>query len=700
MSLEIIQNDEGSESSHITSDGKAVSWVNSRVNPWIEWRDTNYEANWDEYYRLWRGISIEKDKLNKSERSKLITPALQQAIEATVAELEEATFGKGKWFDVTDDVKDIEAGEQKDIKPFRDLLQEDLDKAGARGNISEIYLNSALYGTGIGKVVTTEIEVKNVSTAPVDESKTVYEAAPEVKTEMRVEIIPISPYEFAIDPTSKSIEDSIGCAHVFAMPKHQVMAKQEEGVYKDVEVGSYSGDMKLFEDETKSSASDLVKITEYHGLFPRALLDDDTEYEDLSEDIKEDKEESKELDVFNQQDGNDEAVGVSEDDDLVESIVIIANDQFILRAKENANFMQDRAFVAYQHDTVPNRFWGRGIAEKGYWPQKANDAEVRARIDAMALSVRPMMGVDATRLPRGGKLSIEAGKVILTNGDPSQILKPFNFNSVNNNTFHQSGELERMVQMGTGAMDSATPTGISSRNSTASGMSMISSGSIKRAKRTMANIGFSLLNKFVEKAAWRMMQFAPKRYPVQDIKFKATSTLGLMARELEQQQLTTLLQTTEPNGTGYWMLMKSIYENSSISDREQMVSIAEQKLQESMQPPQPDPLAQMKQQEMQAKQQSTLMSLQIEKTRAETERMRVIIEGQKADSQEAKDLTAAMLNIAKAESEESGRQLSTYKAAVDAMTAQSAGAINAATKPAPENPTGSPTGAGNPPQPV
>jgi len=672
MSLEIVVNDEGSESSHITAEGQGVSWVNARVKPWEEWRDTNFEERWDEYYRLWRGIWSAGDKSRDSERSKLITPALQQAIEATVAELEEATFGKGKWFDVTDDVTDVQNGEQKDIKPFRDLLQEDLDKAGARSAVSEVYLNSALYGTGIGKLVTSETEVKSVGQEAVDESGTVFEAAADITTEVTVELVPISPYEFVIDPAAKGIEDSLGCAHVFAMPMHQVLANQESGKYKDVSVGSYSGDMKVFDDETdRNKDSDLVKITEYHGLFPRQFLDIELE----------ENEEIVDLEVHQQQDGNEPQVSIDKDTDLVESIVIIANDSVILRAKENANFMQDRAFVAYQHDTVPNRFWGRGIAEKGYWPQKANDAEVRARIDAMALTVHPMMGVDATRIPRGVDLSVRAGKTILTNGDPSQVLRPFTFGQVNNQTFHQSGELERMIQMGTGAMDSATPTGISPRNGTASGMSMISSGSIKRQKRTMANIELNFLNKFVEKAAYRMMQFDPKRYPVQDVKFKAASTLGLMARELEQQQLTTLLQTTEPNGTGYWMLMKSIYENSSISDREQMVQIAEQKLQESMtppQPPQPSQLEQLQMQDMVSKAKERLASLQIEKTRADTERLRVMIEAQKADSQEAKDLTAAMLNVAKAESEEVGTQINQYQAKVDAiLKAQSTGATDA-----------------------
>jgi len=663
MGLDIVAPDSSSEGSQMKPEKALVSWIMARVQPWEDFRNTNYEERWDEYYRLWRGIWSDADKSRASERSKLITPALQQAIEASVAELEEATFGKGKWFDVADDLQDEEPN---DIKPFRQLLQEDLDMAGARSSISEVYLNSSLFGTGIGKVVIEEVETRELSQSPVDGSNTVFEPDSLVNTDVKVELVPISPYEFVIDPAAKSIEDSLGCAHIFNTPKHTIIEKQQSGVYNDIDVGSYVGDAKLFDDETRSDfGTDKVKIVEYHGLIPREFLDIELEEGEELVDL-----------AINQQDGNDSPVQLDSDIDLVESIVTIANDSVVLRAVENPYFMKDRCFVAYQHDTVPNRFWGRGIAEKGYWPQKTLDAEVRARVDAMALTVHPMMGVDATRIPRGVSLKIEPGKTVLTQGDPNQVLRPFNFGQVGNQTFHQSGELERMIQMGTGAMDSATPVGVSPRNSTASGMSMIASGAIKRSKRTLANIERHFLIKFVEKAAWRKMQFDPSNYPTKDIKFKVASTLGLMARELEQQQLTTLLQTTEPGGTGYWMLMKSIYENSSISDREEMVMLAEQKLQESLQPPQPTPLEQMQQAEMQAKMQERQVSLQIEKTRADTERLRVMIEAQKADSQEAKDLTAAMLNVAKAEAEEVGTNLDKYKTIVDAISAQSQGLNN------------------------
>ena len=60
----------------------------------------------EEYYRLWRGMWDPADSERRSERSRIISPALQQAVESNVAELEEATFGRGKWFDVSDNLGD------------------------------------------------------------------------------------------------------------------------------------------------------------------------------------------------------------------------------------------------------------------------------------------------------------------------------------------------------------------------------------------------------------------------------------------------------------------------------------------------------------------------------------------------------------------------------------------------------------------
>jgi hypothetical protein len=74
------------------------SWVMTKCREWRDHYEMNYEQKFDEYYRLWRGIFSSEDRNRDSERSQIISPALQQAVESSVAEIEEATFGRGKFF--------------------------------------------------------------------------------------------------------------------------------------------------------------------------------------------------------------------------------------------------------------------------------------------------------------------------------------------------------------------------------------------------------------------------------------------------------------------------------------------------------------------------------------------------------------------------------------------------------------------------
>ena len=180
-----------------------------------------------------------------------------------------------------------------------------------------------------------------------------------------------------------------------------------------------------------------------------------------------------------------------------------------MKAEANPYMMQDRPIVAFPWDVVPSRFWGRGVCEKGYNSQKALDAELRARIDALSLTTHPMLAVDATRMPRGAKPEVRPGKMILTSGDPREILQPFNFGQVSQITFAQASALQQMVQQATGAVDSAGIAGSINGEATASGISMSLGAIIKRHKRTLINFQQAFLIPFVKKAAYRYMQFDP-----------------------------------------------------------------------------------------------------------------------------------------------------------------------------------------------
>jgi len=234
--------------------------------------------------------------------------------------------------------------------------------------------------------------------------------------------------------------------------------------------------------------------------------------------------------------------------------------------------MKDRPVIAFSWDKVPGRFWGRGICEKAYNSQKALDTELRARIDALALTVHPMMAVDATRMPRGAKLDIRPGKTILTNGSPAEVLNPFNFGQVSQITFSQAAELQKMVQTATGAIDAAGIPGNINGEATAAGISMSLGAIIKRHKRTLINFQENFLIPFVRKSACRYMQYTPDLYPAQDFKFVPYSSLGIIAREYEVTQLVQLLQTMSEDSPMYQMLIESIIDNMSLSNREEIIA--------------------------------------------------------------------------------------------------------------------------------
>ena len=139
-------------------------WVIQKCDGWRDHFEANYSQRFDEYYRLWRGQWSAQDQARTSERSKIISPALQQAVESSVAELEEATFGRGKWFDIKDDYMDQSP---EDIVMLRNHLEEDFAKNKVRKNVAECLINAAVFGTGIAEVVIEEEKEMAPATQPV-----------------------------------------------------------------------------------------------------------------------------------------------------------------------------------------------------------------------------------------------------------------------------------------------------------------------------------------------------------------------------------------------------------------------------------------------------------------------------------------------------------------------------------------------------
>jgi hypothetical protein len=304
----------------------------------------------------------------------------------------------------------------------------------------------------------------------------------------------------------------------------------------------------------------------------------------------------------------------------VEAIVVIANDGLLLKAEENPYMMKDRPVLAYQDDTVPNRLLGRGTVEKAFNMQKAIDAQTRSHLDSLALTTSPMIAMDATRLPRGMKFEVKPGKAILTNGAPSEILYPFKFGNTDPNNLATAQAFERMLLQATGTLDSQGMVSNVARDGGQGGMSMAVASIIKKYKRTLVNFQEDFLIPFIKKAAFRFMQFDPERYPSVDMNFIPTATLGIIAREHEQQQFIGLLQTLGPNTPVLPIILKGILSNSSLSNRYELMAALDKMSQ-------PDEQAQQLQQVQQqlalqaAQAQIAVQTTQAEQNRAEAQKL-------------------------------------------------------------------------------
>ena len=604
------------------ADKELTAFVVDHCDRWRNYRDTNFLNDWEEYERIFRGQWAEDDKTRDSERSRIVTPATQQAVETRHAEIMEAIFGQGDFFDIEDNIQDVN-GTEIDVEKIKAQLMEDFKKDKIRKAIDQIELMAEIYGTGIGEIVVKTEKEYVPATRPIPNQQGQAAIGVIERDRIAVKIMPINPKNFLFDPNGTSVDDCMGVAVEKFISIHKIVAGIESGVYRKVDIGVMASDEDLEPtQEVQMFQDQKVKLLTYYGLVPREYLNN----------LKENKEI---VELFPE---NSEAEDYQ---DLVEAIVVIANDDLLLKAEESPYMMKDRPILSYQDDTVPNRLLGRGTVEKAYNMQKAMDAQIRSHLDSLALTTSPMVAMDATRLPRGAKFEVKPGKAILTNGSPSEILYPFKFGVTDGNNLTTAQAFERMLLQATGTLDSQGMVTQAARDG--AGMSMAVASIIKKYKRTLVNFQEDFLVPFIKKAAFRYMQFDPERYPAVDMNFIPTATLGIIAREYEQQQFINLLQTLGPDTPVLPIILKGIVSNSSLSNRFEMMDALTQMMQ-------PDPQAQQMQQAqaqlaMQAAQaQIAVNTTQAEQNRAEATKL--MVEAQLMPQElQAKSMAAATKNL-------------------------------------------------------
>jgi len=578
------------------NDKELTAFVVDHCDRWRDYRNTNYLDSWMEYERIFRGEWAAEDKIRESERSRIVTPATQQAVETRHAEIMEAIFGQGEFFDIKDDLKDVN-GNPLDVSILKAQLMEDFKQDKIRKSIDQIELMAEIYGTGIGEIIVKTEKIFEPATQPIPGQSQAAIGVVE-KNRIAVKLMPVNPKNFLFDPNGTSIDDCMGVAIEKYVSIHKVVEGIEKGIYRKVNITPTYEDSDLEPTQEPSQYQDeKVVLLTYYGLVPKEyLMEEDTDTVELFPDDS----------------------AVEDYTNMVEAIVVIANGSMLLKAEENPYMMKDRPVICYQDDTVPNRLLGRGTVEKSYNMQKAIDAQIRSHLDSVALTTAPMMGMDATRLPRGAKFEVKPGKAFMVNGNPAEILYPFKFGQSSPENLATAKEFERMLLQATGTLDSQGMVSQAARDG--AGMSMAVATIIKKYKRTLVNFQEDFLIPFIQKASFRYMQFDPERYPSVDMRFIPTATLGIIAREYEQQQFIGLLQTLGPNTPVLPLILKGILNNSSLTNRYELIAALDQMSQPD---PQAQQLAQAQQQlALQAAQaQIAVQTTQAEQNRAEAQKL-------------------------------------------------------------------------------
>ena len=586
------------------SDKELVSFVVDHCDKWRDWRDSNYETKWDEYERIYYGVWSAEDRTRDSERSKIISPATRQAVDNRVAETMEGFSGSGKLFEISDDGLDQD---RTDVEMMQALLLEDTHNNAYINNVASIVKLAEIYGTGIGEIlVKTEMErIPTTQSMPGEQGMAAVGVTEQEKVVVKIK--PVNPRNLLIDPNADSVNESMGVAVEEYVSLYQIVRGIESGVYRKVDVQpSYDGDdLDKSHLEETTYQDDKVKIIRYYGLVPREYL------EDLEE-----EEGDEVVDLFPDNSAADQV------SDLVEAVIVIANDGQLLKVERSPYMMEDRPIIAYRPEVRPGLFYGVGTVEKAYNMQKAIDAQLRSHMDSLALTTAPMMGIDATRLPRGMKFEIRPGKNILTNGNPAEILVPFKFGSTDSSNYETAKGFESMLLQATGTLDSAelVKSAAGGGQSNGMGMSLAMSAIVKKNRVAMASFQDDFIIPMVKKVAYRYMQFDPNRYPMQDFKFTTLSSIGAIAKEHEQQQLIGLMQTLGPTSPIVPILLRSIIATSGLLNKEQLMMQLDEMSQ-------PDPQAQ----QMQEQQNQLQMAL----VQAQANELNARAQESAADAQEA-----------------------------------------------------------------
>jgi len=178
--------------------------------------------------------------------------------------------------------------------------------------------------------------------------------------------------------------------------------------------------------------------------------------------------------------------------------------------------------------------------------------------------------------------------------------------------------MERHIQMATGTVGSGGQAQQRGQG-TLGGASIAAAGLVKRTNRTIRLVSKNFLNPLVEVMYLRQVEFNQEKYRFNDVTFRVRSAAGMIAREVENQQIVQMLQFIPPGSGPFWLLLGRAVENMGAKDKGEMAQAIGQLVNQSQQP---NPQEQIEE----ARSVADLKEVQTRTTKKEADTMKTAVE--------------------------------------------------------------------------
>lgn len=501
-----------------------------------------YLQDWDRYERAYRRIHDMADVTRKTERDQYVSNVTQTAVDERLAEVNDATFGYGRWFDLVNTIDDKvqaeaegqnQGGHNAPTEDISNVLYEKLASQGVADELEQVAGLGEVFGTGICELV---VQSYTSYTPTTRETPQGLEHGTTSKVRKRVVPMAVNPRNFRIPPGSTDIDTAPWVAVETYVPTSFITDGVKAGRFHDPkDIPEYPARMEqLLEADQKKwpVRTGQVLLCRWFGRMEKGLVDG------------------------------------SQSKEMIEAVVYMINRSCIIRAIPNPYMCQDRPFVAYRPKRMVGRFHGIGTAQEVYADQVAADRHYRTHSDALAYTAYPVMGTDATRVPKGLKLDISPGKNVLFNGRPSEIIERLPFGAPDVTSLNTSSTILGWSKSSAGVSQGPVSPGGSPE---AGSMMIALSPVLKRTKAVIRAFQVQFIQPLVMKMAMRFMQFDPEAFPAKDYTFRSLGTMSMGEREFESNKLSRVMATLGPDSPANSLFAAELLSLSPIRNRGKVI---------------------------------------------------------------------------------------------------------------------------------